>query len=182
MWPAIGRLAVATISASAHKLSRTGRGFEWLGVDVMLDSACTPWLLEVNTSPHLSGVGHPVSAGYCRAAVADLAAMMLDERLLDGTGPLDPARGLRAARLNRAVCDPPFAGTLLGEGDGQGDDGGGAPRWELWHAAPAAPPPPPPAAVPLAGAAKAALARLLAPHAPSLAGAAAAAAASSEEL
>ena len=78
VWPAIGRLAVATISASAHKLSRTGRGFEWLGVDVMLDSACTPWL----EAPQ------PIRAGErgSESSQADSASTMTSKQRSKGRG------------------------------------------------------------------------------------------------
>lgn len=48
-------------------LERRARGFEWLGLDIMVDEALVPWLIEVNVSPDVSH-STPVTKALVQAA------------------------------------------------------------------------------------------------------------------
>ena len=45
---AMRTLVLSTVAAAAPHLRKVGRGFEWLGFDVMVDEALALWLLEAN--------------------------------------------------------------------------------------------------------------------------------------
>ena len=51
--PAMRTLVLSTVAAAAPHLRKVGRGFEWLGFDVMVDEALALWLLEANVRAFL---------------------------------------------------------------------------------------------------------------------------------
>ncbi|DAZ94506.1 TPA: hypothetical protein N0F65_011859 [Lagenidium giganteum] len=59
-----------TILAVAPQLQTVGRGFEWLGLDFVIDGLLQPWLLEVNVSPDVSR-STPVTAELVPLATED---------------------------------------------------------------------------------------------------------------
>ena len=112
--PRLRAVAVAVCRELARGgAARVGRGFEWLGLDLMVADDLSCWLLEANVSPDVSR-STAVTAALVPAATADCLRLVLDEGHGDDAGAaVDPARAPGAARA--------------------------APAWELW--AREAPPP-----------------------------------------
>ncbi|TYZ63572.1 hypothetical protein PybrP1_013166 [[Pythium] brassicae (nom. inval.)] len=67
----------AAILSTAPKLRAVGHGFEWLGLDFLLDASFRPWLLEVNVSPDVSH-STSVTAELVPCATEDLLELILD--------------------------------------------------------------------------------------------------------
>jgi hypothetical protein len=84
-------------------LERRGRGFEWLGLDVMVDEHLEPWLLEVNVSPDVSH-STSVTKPLVQAATSDLLSMLWDKSEAGGgegdLGGVTTAQGLPRARIS----------------------------------------------------------------------------------
>uniref|UniRef100_K3W523 Tubulin--tyrosine ligase-like protein 9 n=1 Tax=Globisporangium ultimum (strain ATCC 200006 / CBS 805.95 / DAOM BR144) TaxID=431595 RepID=K3W523_GLOUD len=59
------------IQSTVSKLTNVGRGFEWLGLDFLLDENYCVWLLEVNVSPDVSH-STDVTANLVPKATEDL--------------------------------------------------------------------------------------------------------------
>ena len=114
--PQIQTIATNALLCVRDKLVRVGRGFEWLGLDLMVADGPAPpkvLLLEVNVSPDIS-LSTPVTSRLVGPAVADLFALLLDEQAVDN--PVTAAAGAAAA--------------------GRSGSAGGVARklqWELWH-------------------------------------------------
>ncbi len=77
--PRLRALVIETLTRAAPALRRVGKGFEWLGVDVLLEAEeLRPWLLEVNVSPDVSH-STPTTAALAGAATRDLLRLLLDD-------------------------------------------------------------------------------------------------------
>ncbi|KAH8066260.1 hypothetical protein JL722_690 [Aureococcus anophagefferens] len=84
-------------AASSLRRARVGRGFEWLGLDLMVADDLSCWLLEANVSPDVSR-STAVTAALVPAA-ADCLRLVLDEGHGDDAGAaVDLARAAGAAR------------------------------------------------------------------------------------
>lgn len=107
--PQLQRVCVETISAAKDKLQVVGRGFEWLGVDLMVTEEMEVLLLEVNVSPDMM-YSTPITARLVPAATADLFARVLEE---EGNSDVDkiecPGMGMPCVKED---C---------------------VPMWKLWH-------------------------------------------------
>lgn len=71
--PQIKAIAVRAVQCSRHKMQRVGKGFEWLGLDLMVSapmdsSSLEVMLLEVNVSPDIS-LSTPITARLVTPAV-----------------------------------------------------------------------------------------------------------------
>ena len=93
--PQIKTIAINVIDSVRDKLDRVGRGFEWLGLDLMVTGGSTVdenlaadvsppevLLLEVNVSPDIS-FSTPVTRRLVVPAVNDLLDLLLDEGVAD---------------------------------------------------------------------------------------------------
>ncbi|OQS02553.1 hypothetical protein THRCLA_21393 [Thraustotheca clavata] len=76
--PAMKFACIEAIRSVEHKLRRVGQGFEWLGLDFIIDEEFHPWLLEVNVSPDVS---HSTSttAALVPKATQDMLSIILDQ-------------------------------------------------------------------------------------------------------
>lgn len=74
-------LGVAKVGARAG-VTKVAHGFEWLGLDVLLDSDYKAWLLEVNVSPDVSHSTR-VTADLVTKATDDALTLLLDEHAAD---------------------------------------------------------------------------------------------------
>ena len=96
LWGSLAELAAATMRAvqsgweeETECGDEIGCGmFQIVGLDVMLDEAARPWLLEVNARPSLTGKQHELKHGVVQA----LLSLLLDEGGADGS-----ARGMADA-------------------------------------------------------------------------------------
>ena len=85
--PAIRHACLSTLRAVCTNVSGSrrlrppqhgARAFEWLGFDIMLDEALTPWVLEVNVSPDMSH-STDVTAALVPAATEQVLQIVLGE-------------------------------------------------------------------------------------------------------
>ena len=53
VWPGILTLVRSTLKSVDKVIKNRANTFQVYGFDVMLDEQCTPWLLEVNSSPSM---------------------------------------------------------------------------------------------------------------------------------
>jgi hypothetical protein len=145
VWPRVVRprlhaLVVETLTRAAPALRRVGNGFEWLGVDVLLEAGeagedLRPWLLEVNVSPDVSH-STPVTTALAGAATRDLLRLLLDdEARAPHWGPWGDLSAVKPGDLPAWRLSP----ELRGEGEGDGKEGAGfgdeceGGCWRLWH-------------------------------------------------
>ena len=77
------RLVPAVVAAARRILVPDARCFELFGVDVMVDEALKPWLLEVNASPSLSSDAPDDLAMKARVVNGVLDALELGDGLAD---------------------------------------------------------------------------------------------------
>eukprot|EP01034_Spumella_vulgaris_P022265 gene22265-28379_t len=131
--PKVKTACLAAVNSCRSRLKRVGRGFEWLGLDLMvvLDSQtsittdahdlASVLLLEVNVSPDVS-LSTPVTTRLVRPAVSDLFSLILDEGALDWTPPL-----VRSSEATEGDA-PPRSRAI----ESVSDDAS-SPRWELWY-------------------------------------------------
>ena len=78
----VRQLCVLTIEAVKEKVYRVGRGFEWLGFDIMVTESLDTLLIEVNVSPDISP-STTVTSPLVDAAIRDLFDMIEDEAVLE---------------------------------------------------------------------------------------------------
>jgi hypothetical protein len=76
--PQIRRLCIEVVRCARDRLQRYGRGFEWLGVDLMVTEGLRVQLIEVNVSPNTT-LSTPLTARLVPAATRDLFSLVLDE-------------------------------------------------------------------------------------------------------
>jgi hypothetical protein len=101
-------MCVATVRSALDRLDRVGRGFEWLGLDIMLSDALEPMIIECNVSPDISP-STAVTTRLVEAAAQDLFALLLDEGAV-----VDISReGATPPRMDRRPS--------------------GDPEWTFWH-------------------------------------------------
>ncbi|EQC40556.1 hypothetical protein, variant 1 [Saprolegnia diclina VS20] len=93
--PAMQFACAEALASVATKLRRVGEGFEWLGLDFLIDETFRVWLLEVNVSPDVSH-STATTAALVPPATRDLLALVLRQ---------DETRGWR--RLDLASVQPP---------------------------------------------------------------------------
>jgi len=77
--PQIKRIAVQTVASVRDKLEKVGKGFEWLGLDLMITEENQVLLVECNVSPDISP-STSVTARLVDAGVKDLFSLLLDGR------------------------------------------------------------------------------------------------------
>lgn len=78
--PQIRQISIDLVNCVRDRLSETGRGFEWLGLDLMVTAeSLEVKLLEVNTSPDISH-STPVTSRLVTAAVDDLFTFLFSEK------------------------------------------------------------------------------------------------------
>ena len=85
--PAMKHAVVATLSCVAEKLAESdssGKSFELLGFDFMIDTDLKVWLLEVNTAPCMQP-STPITARLVGPALDDCVRLMLQKA--DGRDP-----------------------------------------------------------------------------------------------
>nr|CCA20615.1 tubulintyrosine ligase family putative [Albugo laibachii Nc14] len=79
--PSLTPMKAATrraIQAVVPKLQAVGKGFEWLGIDFLIDSELHVWLLEVNISPDMSH-DHEILREMVPPAVRDTLHLVMKE-------------------------------------------------------------------------------------------------------
>ncbi|KAF0686913.1 Aste57867_21307 [Aphanomyces stellatus] len=81
--PAMQHACVEALQSVQPKLKRIGHGFEWLGLDFILDEQLTPWLLEVNVSPDVSHSTDTTAALVPRATASILECKMVLGKSMD---------------------------------------------------------------------------------------------------
>lgn len=74
--PQLKNLAIDAVESVADRLVRVGGGFEWLGLDFIVDEDLNVSLLEVNTSPDISH-STSITATLVDCAVHDLFNILL---------------------------------------------------------------------------------------------------------
>eukprot|EP00605_Chrysophyceae_sp_TOSAG23-4_P001632 GSChrysophyteH1.ASY1.ANO1.1792.1 assembled CDS len=74
--PQIRRISVAAVRATRDNLDRVGRGFEWLGLDLIVTEGLEVKMLECNVSPDISG-STPLTARLVRQGVRELLSLIL---------------------------------------------------------------------------------------------------------
>jgi hypothetical protein len=79
--PKIKQISVDVVNSVRDRLLRVGKGFEWLGLDLMVTDTLDVRLIEVNTSPDIS-CSTPVTTQLVNAAIPDLFQFLLDEDAL----------------------------------------------------------------------------------------------------
>lgn len=101
----IKQISIETIKSVRDKLEKSGRAFEWLGLDLMVTEDLLVKLIEVNVSPDISH-STSVTSRLVSAAVQDTIHLVLEEL---------PSLGFSARREanNEEEIDT-------------------SPRWELW--------------------------------------------------
>ena len=134
VWPVIKRKIYATLEATKNVITPRERSFEFLGYDVILDDALTPWILEVNMSPAMA---HRSAAQS--ALIADMVEGLMKLAVIPSTGELEKVDGTpapfcvdlfdRADEFDRGFTDSCAA---LGPALGIAPEVGGAEmyRWE----------------------------------------------------
>ena len=75
---------ITTVEAVSDRVKRVGRGFEWLGFDIMVTEALDVVLIEVNVSPDISP-STSVTRPLVEAAINDLMTMIEEESVLEGS-------------------------------------------------------------------------------------------------
>lgn len=113
--PQIRSQCIKAICACREKFSQVGRGFEWLGMDLMVTEGGDVLLLEVNTSPDTS-MSTVVTTRLVEAATRDLFDLILDEGAVSS-----PATSLSAAEKAYRTGSPRWDVVVGVAGDGAAD-------------------------------------------------------------
>ena len=75
---------VTTVEAVRDRVERVGKGFEWLGFDLMVTELLDVLLIEVNVSPDISP-STSITKPLVYAAINDLMTMIEGESVLEGS-------------------------------------------------------------------------------------------------
>ncbi len=76
--PQIRNISVAVIQSVQERLVRVGKGFEWLGLDLMVDANMKVSLIEVNVSPDVSQ-STPVTTRLVKLCTKTLVDLIFEE-------------------------------------------------------------------------------------------------------
>lgn len=76
--PKIKQISIDTIKSVRDKLCKVGRGFEWLGLDLIVTETLDVLLLEVNVSPDIS-LSTPITSRLVDPAISDLLRVVVDK-------------------------------------------------------------------------------------------------------
>lgn len=120
--PQIRRVCLSAVGAARDRLQRVGRGFEWLGFDLMVTRSLQVRLIEVNVSPDTTASTR-VTGRLVKAATADLFRLLLDEGAADDVGgqKQQGPGGVLAARQMKVKEEQ------------EESEGIAPPLWGLWH-------------------------------------------------
>jgi hypothetical protein len=86
IFPQIRQTSIESVLCCRERLEKVGKGFEWLGLDLMVTEDLEVALLEVNVSPDTT-LSTPVTARLVGPATEDLFTLVLEEQVASGTGP-----------------------------------------------------------------------------------------------
>jgi hypothetical protein len=104
--PQIRRASVAAVQSCREKFTKVGRGFEWLGVDLMVTAGGDVSVLEVNISPDTSATT-VITSRLVEAATRDLFDMLIAEKVADsaaaGVAAVERAYACGSARWDDAL-------------------------------------------------------------------------------
>mmetsp|Transcript_12320 Transcript_12320/g.18674 ORF Transcript_12320/g.18674 Transcript_12320/m.18674 type:complete len:544 (-) Transcript_12320:9-1640(-) len=132
--PQIKHITIDAVSSCREEMNRTSRGFEWLGLDLMVTENLKVILLEVNVSPDTTS-STPITGRLVRQATSDLFDVLFLEGAADG--PRETMRSVQVA-ANTGRRWP--SGGILGEGvasivtpAAKKLDAVMDPLWELWY-------------------------------------------------
>jgi hypothetical protein len=84
--PQIRETSIESVLCCRERLEKVGKGFEWLGLDLMVTEDLEVALLEVNVSPDTT-LSTPVTSRLVGPATEDLFTLILEEQVASGTGP-----------------------------------------------------------------------------------------------
>jgi hypothetical protein len=78
----IKTLAINSLRSVREKLDRVGKGFEWLGFDLMVTDSLKVKLIEINTSPDMT-YSTPITEWLVKEATSKLMDLILNEKKQD---------------------------------------------------------------------------------------------------
>lgn len=84
IFPQIKETCIESVLCCREKLEKVGKGFEWLGLDLMVTEDLEVALLEVNVSPDTT-LSTPVTSRLVGPATEDLFNLILEEQVASGT-------------------------------------------------------------------------------------------------
>mmetsp|Transcript_20122 Transcript_20122/g.33903 ORF Transcript_20122/g.33903 Transcript_20122/m.33903 type:complete len:597 (-) Transcript_20122:243-2033(-) len=114
--PQIREACVEAVRAARDRLQRVGKGFEWLGFDLMVTRALEVRLIEVNVSPDVTA-STSITGRLVRAATSDLFTLLLDEGAVEEQAVVSRHKSAPAVHPHRL--------------DNESNTPG--PQWSLWH-------------------------------------------------
>lgn len=83
IFPQIREICINSVLCCRERLEKFGKGFEWLGLDLMVTENLEVALLEVNVSPDTT-LSTPVTSRLVGPATNDLFTLIFDEHVVNG--------------------------------------------------------------------------------------------------
>jgi hypothetical protein len=139
IFPQIRDISIQSVSSCRDRLEKVGKGFEWLGLDLMVTENLEVALIEVNVSPDTT-LSTPVTSCLVGPATKDLFNLLLQEQVASGTDQaLDAVESYRecyqrSQDQNQSLTSrESLLGTRWISESGDQTIGGPELKWKLWY-------------------------------------------------
>ncbi len=129
--PQIRSISIEAVKSCRDRLEKVGKGFEWLGLDLMVTETLDVALIEVNVSPDMT-CSTPVTKRLIGPATKDLFELIFEEGI-DGIEERVESERRKRRRIPQGVRGSEVHSIVEIDSSKLNEDVTVDPLWQLWY-------------------------------------------------